>query len=112
MRTPLLCAIAEGTRPVFANTVFMVLLAGVIAVSMKIVGVLLITALLIVPAAAARRFSTSPEQMAVIAIFIGIASVWSSLFGSLKFDTPAGPSIVSASSVFFLLSIVPAPRSK
>ena len=105
-------AIAEGTRPVLANTVFMVLLAGVIAVSMKIMGVLLITALLIIPAAAARRFSTSPEQMAVIAIFIGIASVWSGLFGSLKFDTPAGPSIVAASLVFFLLSIVPVPRSK
>ena len=105
-------AIAEGTRPVLSNTVFMVLLAGVIAVSMKIVGVLLITALLIIPAAAARRFSTSPEQMAVIAKFIGIASVWSVLFGSLKYDNPAGPSIVAASLVFFLLSIVPVPRSK
>lgn len=65
-------AIAEGMHPVLANTIFMVLMAGVIAVSMNIVGVLLITALLIIPAAAARRFSTSPEQMAVIAIFIGI----------------------------------------
>jgi hypothetical protein len=59
-----------------------------------------------------QRFSTSPEQMAVIAKFIGIASVWSVLFGSLKYDNPAGPSIVAASLVFFLLSIVPVPRSK
>ena len=52
-------AISEGTRPNLVNTIFMILMAAVIAVSMKIVGVLLITALLIIPAAAARRSPAS-----------------------------------------------------
>ena len=103
-------ATAEGTRPDFANIVFTVLLAAVIAVSMKIVGVLLITALLIIPAAAARRFSKSPEQMALIAIIIGVFSVWLGLSGSLEFDTPAGPSIVVAALSFFIFSILPLPK--
>ena len=105
-------ATAEGTRPNFANIVFTVLLAAVIAVSMKIVGVLLITALLIIPAAAARRFSKSPEQMALIAIIIGVFSVWLGLSGSLEFDTPAGPSIVVAALSFFIFSILPLPKLK
>jgi len=105
-------ATAEGTRPDFANIVFTVLLAAVIAVSMKIVGVLLITALLIIPAAAARRFSKSPEQMALIAIIIGVFSVWLGLSGSLEFDTPAGPSIVVAALSFFVFSILPLPKLK
>ena len=105
-------ATAEGTRPDFANIVFTVLLAAVIAVSMKIVGVLLITALLIIPAAAARRFSKSPEQMALIAIIIGVFSVWLGLSGSLEFDTPAGPSIVVAALSFFIFSILPVPKLK
>ena len=103
-------ATAEGTRPDFSNIVFTVLLAAVIAVSMKIVGVLLITALLIIPAAAARRFSKSPEQMALIAIIIGVFSVWLGLWGSLEWDTPAGPSIVVAALVCFILSILPLPK--
>ena len=105
-------ATAEGTRPDFANIVFTVLLAAVIAVSMKIVGVLLITALLIIPAAAARRFSKSPEQMALIAVIIGMCSVWLGLSGSLEFDTPAGPSIVVAALSFFIFSILPLPKLK
>ena len=105
-------AISEGTRPNLVNTIFMILMAAVIAVSMKIVGVLLITALLIIPAAAARRFSSSPEQMAAIAAIIGVLAVSSGLLGSLEFDTPAGPSIVVAALIFFLISIIPFPKSK
>ena len=100
-------ALAEGGKPDQVNLAFMVLMAAVIAVSMKIVGVLLITALLIIPAAAARRFATSPEQMAVVAIILGIVSVYIGLNGSLKFDTPAGPSIVVAALACFVLSVLP-----
>ena len=100
-------ALAEGGKPDQVNLLFMVLMAAVIAVSMKIVGVLLITALLIIPAAAARRFATSPEQMAVVAIILGIVSVYIGLNGSLEFDTPAGPSIVVAALACFVLSVLP-----
>ena len=101
---------AEGAKPDLTNIVFMVLVAAVIAVSMKLVGVLLITALLIIPAATARRFSTSPEHMAIIAAAIGALSVVVGLNGSLKWDTPAGPSIVVAALAGFIISVLPMPK--
>ena len=100
-------AIAEGVKPELVNALFMIIIAAVIAVSMKLVGVLLITALLIIPAATARRFSASPEIMAVLASVIGAASVWLGLNGSLKWDTPAGPSIVVAAMFCFIISLLP-----
>ncbi len=98
---------AEGMNPHRADIVFMLLMALVIAISMKIVGVLLITAMLIIPAATARRFATGPEQMAVLAAMIGAAAVIAGLFGSLEWDTPSGPSIVVAALAFFVLSLAP-----
>lgn len=103
-------AVAEGLKPDRANFFFMVLMAAVIAISMKIVGVLLITALLIIPAATARRFSTTPEMMALVASIIGAASVWVGLEGSLQWDTPAGPSIVVAALLGFIISLLPTQR--
>ena len=100
-------AVAEGLNPDRADFFFMVLVAAVIAISMKIVGVLLITALLIIPAATARRFSTTPEMMALVASIIGAASVWIGLEGSLQWDTPAGPSIVVAALLGFIISLLP-----
>jgi len=79
----------------------------VIAISMKIVGVLLITALLIIPAATARRFARGPEAMAVLAAGIGVVAVIGGLFGSLEWDTPSGPSIVVAALGLFLLALLP-----
>lgn len=96
---------AEGMRPDIANIVFMLLMAMVIAIAMKIVGVLLITALLIVPAATARRFAAGPEKMAVLSALIGAVAVIGGLSGSLRWDTPSGPSIVVAASVLFILSL-------
>lgn len=98
---------AEGMNAEAANVVFMLLMALVIAISMKIVGVLLITALLIIPAATARRFATGPEQMAIVASLIGAAAVVGGLFGSLQWDTPSGPSIVVAALGLFILSLTP-----
>ena len=103
-------AVAEGLKPDRANFFFMVLMAAVIAISMKIVGVLLITALLIIPAATARRFSTTPEMMALVASIIGATSVWVGLEGSLQWDTPAGPSIVVATLLGFIISLLPIQR--
>ncbi|MNL70687.1 High-affinity zinc uptake system membrane protein ZnuB [compost metagenome] len=69
---------------------------------------MLITSLLIIPAATARRFSASPEWMAVFASLIGSAAVVGGLFGSLTYDTPSGPSIVVAALLLFILSLIPA----
>jgi zinc transport system permease protein len=98
---------AEGMAPQHSRIVFMLLMALVIAIAMKIVGILLITALMIIPAATARRFATTPEQMAVLASLFGVAAVCGGLFGSLEFDTPSGPSIVVAALALFLISLLP-----
>lgn len=98
---------AEGVKGGQANLVFMLLLAVIVAISMKITGVLLITAMLIIPAATARRFATGPEQMAVLAALCGAAAVSGGLYGSLEWDTPSGPSIVVAALALFILSLSP-----
>ncbi|MCZ4282809.1 metal ABC transporter permease [Kiloniella laminariae] len=97
---------AEGINITLTQTLFMVTVAIVIAIAMKVVGVLLITSLLIIPAAAARRFARTPEQMAAIAALIGGASVVAGLFGSLQWDTPSGPSVVVAQLLLFLGSLL------
>jgi zinc transport system permease protein len=100
-------AAAEGVDAGKAELVFMVLLATVVAISMKITGVLLITAMLIIPAATARRLSASPEIMALTASFAGVAAVLAGLFASRTFDTPSGPSIIVAALALFLVSLAP-----
>lgn len=90
----------------------LVLLALVIAGAMRVVGVLLITALLIIPAAAARRLARSPEQMAALASMLGMAAVVAGLLASLRWDTPVGPSIVlSAGFVFIFANLITKHRA-
>lgn len=85
---------------------FVLLLAIVIAAAMKIVGALLITALMIVPAAAARSFARTPEQMAALAAAIGALAVLGGLMASLTWDTPSGPSVVAVAVAFFAASLL------
>lgn len=100
-------AAAEGMNPARQRLIFMLLLAGVIAIAMKIVGILLITALLIIPAAAARRLAHTPESMAMIAAGIGSLAVAGGLGAAVVADTPAGPTIVVAALTLFLLGLIP-----
>jgi zinc transport system permease protein len=99
----------EGVNVPAMRLAFMVVLALVIAVAMKVVGILLITSLLIIPAATARRFSRTPEQMAVLAAVIGCVAVAVGLAASFRFDTPSGPSVVAAAFILFLISRFPWP---
>ena len=97
-------AAAAGLRPQRAHLVFGFLVAAVIAGAIKIVGVLLIVALLVIPAASVRRFATSPEQMAIGAAAVGIVAVAGGLFASAELDTPSGPSIVVTALALFALT--------
>ncbi|TBR43896.1 zinc ABC transporter permease subunit ZnuB [Marinomonas agarivorans] len=92
----------EGYPIEATRLLLMLLVALVIAVAMKIVGVLLITSLMIIPAATARKLSRSPVQMASIASIIGCFSVAGGLFVSYELDTPAGPSVVVCAALLFL----------
>ncbi|MBF0194601.1 MAG: zinc ABC transporter permease subunit ZnuB [Magnetococcales bacterium] len=103
-------AIAEGVNSKLVRVTYMLLLAFMIAVAMKIVGILLITSLLIIPAATARRFVATPEQMAIFAAFVGCLAVGIGLAGSLSFDTPSGPSIVVGATILFALSNLLKPK--
>jgi len=94
----------EGVPVEWMRLAFVLLIAITIAAAMKIVGVLLITSLLIIPAATARRFARTPEQMACIAALIGAAAVAAGLYASLYFDTPSGPSVVVAAATMFAAS--------
>ncbi len=98
-------AAAEGMKPDLSNFIFTILLAGVIAISIKMIGALLITGLLLIPAATARSLSNNPFQMVILSILIGITSVITGLFGSLELNTASGPSIVVAALVLFIISI-------
>lgn len=99
-------AAAEGINVAAYDVLLMVLLAAVVAVSIKIIGVMLITSLLIIPAGAARRLSSGPAMMAVLAAIVGGAAVIVGLFASLNFNSPSGPSIVVAALVLFAIGLV------
>ncbi len=98
-------ASVEGI-PVFKiKAVLMLLMALVIAIAMKIVGVLLITALLIIPAATARRLTNSPESMALLASVLACIAVIGGIAASVFVDSPTGPSVVVTAALIFLISL-------
>lgn len=95
---------ASGLDPARERLILTVALAVVVAVAIKVVGALLIAALLIIPAAAARGLSRTPERMAVLATLLGAGAALAGLQLSLWQDTPAGPSIIAAAAILFALS--------
>ena len=80
-------------------------MAAIIAISIKMVGLLLITGMLIIPAAMARNISTSPQKMVIYSIIGGLLSVIIGLFTSLEFNTSSGPSIITTALLLFILSL-------
>lgn len=101
----------EGIAVTRARMLLMLLLALLVAGAIRTVGVLLITSLLVIPAAGARRLARTPEQMAAIASAFGLLAVLFGLALSWHADTPVGPSIVVAAATLFMLTLLRAPRS-
>lgn len=99
-------ASASGLDPARERLVLTLALAVTVAVALKVVGALLISAMLIIPAAAARGMARNPEPMAILAALIGAGASLAGLGASLTFDTPAGPSIVAAAALAFAASAV------
>ncbi|GAB7220655.1 zinc ABC transporter permease subunit ZnuB [Vibrio comitans] len=97
-------AAVEGVNISLMRLLIMLMIGLVIAVGMKFVGALIISSLLIIPAATARRLCSSPEQMAIMASIIGMICVCTGLSMSWFYDTPAGPSVVVSATVLFLLA--------
>jgi len=101
----------EGVPTQSVQAIYVVLLAATIAIAIKIVGVLLMTSLLVIPATTARIWAKTPEQMALMASFIGVIAVWSGIGLSYHWDLPTGPLIVVISAAFLLIGGVFKKRS-
>ena len=97
---------AEGMKPDRYNAIFTILMAAIIAISIKIVGLLLITGMLIIPAALARNISNNPIQMVFLSTIGGLLSILIGLFSSLEFNTASGPSIITAALILFCFSLI------
>jgi zinc transport system permease protein len=100
-------AAAEGIAVETVKSIFVLLLALVVAVAIKVVGTLLTIAFLIMPAAAARPLASTPEQMVAFAALFGALAVIAGLYLSVSLDTPGGPSIVLILTLLFAISIIP-----
>ncbi|MEK9495928.1 zinc ABC transporter permease subunit ZnuB [Photorhabdus sp. P32] len=99
-------AFVDGIKIQRLRVLLMLVTALTIGLAMKFVGALIITSLLIIPAATARRFARTPEQMAGIAIAVGMLAVTGGLAFSAIYDTPAGPSVVLCAAVMFIISLL------
>jgi zinc transport system permease protein len=75
------------------------------AAAINVVGVLLVSALVVIPVAAARPFARSPEGMAVLAALAAFLAVAAGLWASWTWDLPAGPAIVSAALVLVVVGL-------
>jgi len=95
---------SEGINPLYVNVLLTTIMTIVVALSLQIIGLLLITAMLIIPAATARRLVNSPEGMVIVATLIGIFSVVFGIYLSVEMDLPSGPSIVVVGSILFFVS--------
>ncbi len=93
---------SEGVSISKLKLKFSLILALFIAISFKIVGILLITALLILPSAIALPLSQSPRKMLINSIVFGLISVIIGIYTALYWDIPTGPSIIIISSIMFL----------
>lgn len=97
-------SVAEGGAPERDRLGLLLALAVTVAVAMQVVGLLLVTALLVLPAATARPFARTPEAMALIAVCIGLAGAAGGLQLSIALDTPSGPTIVVGLFALFCVS--------
>lgn len=91
----------EGIPVKTTRFIYLLLLAFVVALAIKLVGVLMMTALLIIPSATAAMFSKSPEQMALFSSVVGGVAMMGGLGVSLWMDIPAGPAVVVMAGIFF-----------
>ena len=96
----------EGVPVARVRFFFMLLVALAVAITFKIVGALLVTALMIIPAAAARPLVNSPLKMAILASIFGVFSVILGLMASFQWDLPSGPAIVLVATLFFVVTLV------
>lgn len=97
---------AEGINSFYLKILLTILMTIVVALSIRVFGILLITSMLIIPAASSRQFAKSPSSMALFSIFLGIIAVILGILFSVYLDSPSGPTIVATSVLIFIFSFV------
>ena len=100
---------AEGVPILLMQIILLLVMTVTVALSVQVVGILLITSFLIIPAATARPFARSPEIMAALAVVIALSAVVAGIIASLLADTPTGPTIVASLACLFAISAVTSP---
>lgn len=99
-------AIVQGVRANVLNTILMVVTAVSVALSMRIVGALLVGALMVIPVVAGMQIARSFRATTLYAVLIGFLSVWMGLFAAFYLNIPAGGAIVLSSlGILFILMI-------
>jgi ABC-type Mn2+/Zn2+ transport system permease subunit len=99
-------AAVHGVRVGTSELLFNLLTAAVVVASVRVLGVLLIAAAVVVPGAFARLVSRSLGVMLAIATGVGVASSVVGLYASYHADVPSGPAIVLTATAFFLVAFV------
>ena len=96
---------AEGVPTLRLQYIMMGIMTALVVMGLQITGVLFITSLLIMPAAAARQISTTPEKMIIWSIIFAFSGVLTGYMASHEAHLPPGPSIVSALTIIFIISL-------
>lgn len=97
---------AEGVPTLRLQYIMMGIMTSLVVMGMQITGVLFITSLLIIPAAAARQISTTPEKMIIWAIIFAFSGVSIGYLASKLADLPPGPAIISTLTTIFIISLL------
>ncbi|MFT5659342.1 MAG: zinc transport system permease protein [Gammaproteobacteria bacterium] len=96
---------AEGIAVKKEQFLMYMMIALLVAVLMKVMGVLLIAAMLVIPTTSARLLSHNPEQMVLFSAFFGVLSLGGGILGSFRLDWQTGPSIVLSATALLLLTL-------
>ena len=97
---------AEGINTFTTQLILVGLVTFVVAASVEIVGIFLITALMIIPAATARQISRSPRQMALFSGIVGVISVLVGVSAAQNANVPDGPAIVVTSTILLISAMI------
>jgi len=103
---------AEGIKVNTYELIFLLLLAAIVALAIKLVGVILVTGLLIIPAATAHNITRSLTAMFIGSIVISLSSIILGMLLSITLNIVTGPTIVLTGSIFFILSLLLRPVVK
>ncbi len=104
-------AATEGVPVQRLKLLLFLTLVALIAIAVQVVGVLLVSALLLIPAATARKLSETPLQMILVAPAIGVVAVNLGLWSAYQLNAAAGPSIVVVAAALWLLSLLKKPKN-